>query len=285
MNWEGLRNKLIDSKYHYFHTENGVLLHGDCEEVMKEMPLESIDLIYIDPPYGIQKDAIFGLEWQSTEKHYQFCENIGLGIVRKIDERGKRSNYGMAHYLYWIYSRLTLMKKLLAENGSIYVHMDWHVGHYVKLMMDEIFGRENFRNEIVWHYFMGGKSPNMWGRKHDTILFYTKSDKWVFNTIKVKRRLDYVPSLPAKSSSGKAIEDTTGKDEAGWYSIVSADDVWDISGVFNMSYENLNFPTQKPEKLLERIILASSNEGDIVADFFVGSGTTLAVAENLVGDG
>jgi adenine-specific DNA-methyltransferase len=128
---------------------------------------------------------------------------------------------------------------------------------------------------------MGGKSPNMFGRKHDIILFYSKSDKWTFNRLKNKRRLDYIPGLSAKSSTGEKIEETTGKDEVGWYSIVSVDDVWDISGVFNMSYEYIAFDTQKPEALLKRIILASSNEGDIIADFFCGSGTTLAVAEKL----
>jgi len=177
--------------------------------------------------------------------------------------------------------RLVLLGELLAEDGSIYVHLDYHVGHYVKAMMDEIFGYKCFRNDIIWHYFMGGKSPTMFGRKHDIILWYSKSDKWTFNRLKHKRRLDYVPGLSEESSTGKKIEKTTGKDEVGWYSIVSVDDVWDISGVFNMSYEYQAFNTQKPEDLLKRIILASSNPGDIVADFFCGSGTTLVVAEKL----
>ncbi|HPD34533.1 MAG TPA: site-specific DNA-methyltransferase, partial [Candidatus Kapabacteria bacterium] len=134
---------------------------------------------------------------------------------------------------------------------------------------------------MIWHYFMGGKSPYMFGRKHDIILLYSKSDKWTFNRLKYKRRLDYIPSLPSKSSKGEDIESTVAKDEIGWYSIVSIDDVWDLSGVFNMGNEYLGYSTQKPEELLKRIILASSNEGDIVADFFCGSGTTLAVAEKL----
>jgi hypothetical protein len=153
--------------------------------------------------------------------------------------------------------------------------------------MDDVYGpggkkeEPGFRNDIIWHYFMGGKSPSMFGRKHDIILWYSKSSSWTFNRLKHKRRLDYVPGLPARSSSGEQIEETTAKDEIGWYSVVSLDDVWDISGVFNMSNEYQAFDTQKPEALLQRIIEASSNPGDLVADFFVGSGTATAVAEKL----
>ena len=254
-----------------------MLIWGDNKLVMSSLLKKfagKINLIYIDPPFFTGAD-------------FTVKTKIGDETVEKepsiIEDKAYRDTWagGMASYLKYMYERLVLMKELLAENGSIYVHLDWHVAHYVKVMMDEIFGYENFRNEIVWHYFMGGKSPNMFGRKHDIILFYTKSDKWTFHQLKYKRRLDYIPSLAAKSSSGKEIEDTTGKDEIGWYSIVSMDDVWDLSGVFNMSNEYLAFETQKPEALLKRIILASSNKGDIVADFFCGSGTTGAVAEKL----
>jgi len=255
-----------------------LLIWGDNKLVMSSLIKQGwagkINLIYIDPPFFTGSD-------------FTVRTKVGNEEVKKepsiIEERAYRDTWsgGIASYLKYMYERLVLMRELLAENGSIYVHLDWHVGHYVKVMMDEIFGYDNFVNDITWHYFMGGKSPNMFGRKHDIILFYSKSDKWTFNRLKNKRRLDYIPGLSAKSSTGEKIEETTGKDEVGWYSIVSVDDVWDISGVFNMSYEYIAFDTQKPEALLKRIILASSNEGDIIADFFCGSGTTLAVAEKL----
>ncbi len=255
-----------------------LLIWGDNKLVMSSLIKQGwagkINLIYIDPPFFTGSD-------------FTVRTQVGNEEVKKepsiIEERAYRDTWsgGIASYLKYMYERLVLMRELLAENGSIYVHLDWHVGHYVKVMMDEIFGYDNFVNDITWHYFMGGKSPNMFGRKHDIILFYSKSDKWTFNRLKNKRRLDYIPGLSAKSSTGEKIEETTGKDEVGWYSIVSVDDVWDISGVFNMSYEYIAFDTQKPEALLKRIILASSNEGDIIADFFCGSGTTLAVAEKL----
>ncbi|MEM3473743.1 MAG: site-specific DNA-methyltransferase [archaeon] len=261
-----------------------ILIWGDNKLVMSSLLKQGwagkINLIYIDPPFFTGAD--FTVRTEIGDEQIEKEPSI-------IEERAYKDTWsgGIASYLKYMYERLILMRELLAENGSIYVHLDWHVGHYVKVMMDEIFGpggeknEPGFRNDIIWHYFMGGKSPNMFGRKHDIILWYSKSDKWIFNRLKHKRRLDYVPGLPAKSSTGEQIEETTGKDEVGWYSIVSVDDVWDISGVFNMSYEYQAFDNQKPEALLKRIILASSNPGDIVADFFCGAGTTLAVAEKL----
>ncbi len=236
-----------------------LLIWGDNKLVMSSLIKQGwagkINLIYIDPPFFTGAD--FTVKTKVGDEEIEKEPSI-------IEERAYKDTWsgGIASYLKYMYERLVLMRELLTENGSIYVHLDWHVGHYVKVIMDEIFGYENFRNEIVWHYFMGGKSPNMFGRKHDTILWYSKSDKWTFNLLKQKRRLDYIPGLPAKSSTGKKIEETTGKDEVGWYSIVSVDDVWDISGVFNMSYEYIAFATQKPEALLKRIILASSNPGE-----------------------
>jgi adenine-specific DNA-methyltransferase len=183
-----------------------------------------------------------------------------VGEKSEIEEKAYYDKWGkgLDNYLQMIYERLILMKELLAENGSIYVHLDWHVGHYVKVMMDEIFGYENFRNEIVWHYGLGGSSAQNWPLKHDCILFYSKGNDWVYNPILV----------PATSQRMKG-------------ELKKMDNVWDIPSINNMALERVAFDTQKPEALLKRIILASSNPGDIVADFFCGSGTTLAVAEKL----
>ncbi|MFQ6054745.1 MAG: site-specific DNA-methyltransferase [Methanosarcinales archaeon] len=232
-----------------------LLILGDNKLIMSSLLKNfagKINLIYIDPPFFTKKNyKVYKDTWSSMDS-----------------------------YLKYIHERLVLMKELLAENGSIYVHLDWHVAHYVKVMMDEIFGYENFRNEIVWSYRTGGASVRNWSQKHDTILFYSKTDKYTFNTQKEKAY--------TKSKSRKAgVIDYGGgeteffEDEYGVYNWVIARDVWDIPYINSQAYERLAFDTQKPEALLKHIILASSNTGDIVADFFCGSGTTGAVAEKL----
>ena len=253
------------------------LIWGDNKLVVSSLIKQGwagkINLIYIDPPFFTGSD-------------FTIRTKLGNEKIEKepsiIEERAYKDTWGggIASYLKYMYERLVLMRELLAENGSIYVHLDWHVGHYVKVMMDEIFGYENFRNEIVWSYRTGGSSVRNWSQKHDIILFYSKTDKYTFNTQKEKAY--------TKSKSRKAgIIDYGGgeaeffEDEYGVYNWVIARDVWDIPYINSQAYERLHFDTQKPEALLKRIILASSNPGDIVADFFCGSGTTLAVAEKL----
>lgn len=244
------------------------LFQGDNLEVMKYLSengyREKVNLIYLDPPFFSNTD--YSLK---TAKEKE-----------KVTVFSDFSDYDREAYLSFLGDRLAVMRELLSPDGSIYLHLDWHAVHYAKVLMDRIFGSGNFRNEIIWHYYLGGKSRRFFARKHDTILFYTKSDRWKFNSLKVRRRLDYVPGLPARSSTGHEIPDTTGKDDAGWYSIVTADDVWEIPGVFNLSREYTGFPTQKPVALLQRIIEASTDGNDLVADFFCGSGTTLLAAQN-----
>ena len=167
------------------------------------------------------------------------------------------------------------MKELLSEQGSIYVHCDWHAGHYLKVILDDIFGKNNFVNEIVWSYKSGGVGQSTFARKHDTIFFYKKDEtKAIFNVLKEKSY-----NRGFKPYHFKGVEEF--EDENGWYTLVNCKDVWDIDMVGRSSSERVDYGTQKPEKLLERIIKASSNEGAIVADFFGGSGTTAAVAEKL----
>jgi len=229
----------------------GELICRDNLEVLCEWyaqgKREFIDLIYIDPPFGNDVDKVWNLKW------------------KKIED-----------YTNWMYPRVFLMREMLKPTGTFYYHCDPTASHYVKMMLDMIFGMENFKNEIIWQYFMGGKSKNFWGSKHDVILFYTKTRNYTFNVQKVKRYLDFVPSLKDSSKNAEV-----GKDDIGYYSIVSCPDVWPIKSVFNMSKEWLSYPTQKPEKLLERIILASSNPKDLVVDFYLGGGTTVAVSERL----
>jgi len=272
---------IFPTKHRYLTTNTGILYLGDCLDVLQEIPDKSIQLIYIDPPFGCDRDKHFGMpKWKSTEEHYQFCDQLGLSIIRKIDKKGKRSNYGIAHYLYWIYPRLVQMHRVLAETGSIYVHLDYRMVHYVKLMMDEIFGKGNFRNEIIWYYpDTPGRTERDFNRKHDVILSYSKTDQFIFNDMLVREEI-----LPESKERYKTPRILGGREYIGGKSAKIGkvpENVWRIPAVKGNSIEAQNYPTQKPEKLLERIILASSNEGDIVADFFCGSGTTLAVAEKL----
>ncbi len=179
------------------------------------------------------------------------------------------------------------MKRLLKPTGSIYVHLDWHASHYVKVEMDKIFGYDNFRNEIIWAYSTSGRPKDRFPHKHDVILCYGKSEKTFFNLkeVKVPYSEEYIKThFPFKDENGKLYRK---RYDAGKWRIYYADegmipnDVWDIPYVNSMSPERLGYPTQKPEALLERIIKASSKAGDVVADFFVGGGTTPAVAQRL----
>jgi len=173
-----------------------------------------------------------------------------------------------------IYERLVLLRDLLAEDGSIYVHCDWRLNASIRGIMDEIFGPENFLNHIIWSYSSGGASPNFFGRKHDDILLFTKSSNYIFNYTREK---SYNRGL--KPYRFKGVKEY--QDEIGWHTLVYTRDVWKIDMVGRTSKERIDYPTQKPETLLERIIKTSSNEGDLIADFFCGSGTTAAVAEKL----
>ena len=235
------------------------LICGDNLKALKSIGSESVDLIYIDPPFFTHKQ--YEVIWGDKAEKRSFKD---------------RWEGGIEHYISWLEPRIQAMYEVLKPTGSFYLHCDWHANAHLRIMMDEIFEKKNFRNEIIWHYFMGGKAKKTFSRKHDTILFYTKGNGWIFNSQRTKRRLDFKPSLPDESSQAKI-----GKDEFGYFSMVTMDDVWDIKGVFNLAKEYQGYPTQKPEALLERIIKASSNKDDVVLDAFCGCGTTIAVAQKL----
>ncbi|MFP3257550.1 MAG: site-specific DNA-methyltransferase [Candidatus Nanopusillus acidilobi] len=266
-----------------------LLIWGDNKLVMSSLIKQGwagkINLIYIDPPFFTGAD-------------FTVRTTIGDEEIEKepsiIEERAYKDTWsgGIASYLKYMYERLVLMRELLSENGSIYVHLDSHVGHYVKVMMDEIFGYENFQREIIWNTaslnVAGFKTQaDTWIRAHDTILFYTKSKSFSFNKQFIPRNQDFIKKhyiykddkgIYRISRRGNKIylhEDPGEPVTTVWNDILS------FNYVAPASQEGLSFDTQKPEALLKRIILASSNPGDIVADFFCGSGTTLAVAEKL----
>ncbi len=241
------------------------LLTGDTTTGLPSMR-GKIDLIYIDPPYDSKADyrTKINLPGVSVEQKSNVLEQFAYSDTWKE---------GTVSYLKMMYPRLYLMKELLSDKGSIYVHLDWHVGHYVKVLMDEIFGKDNFINEIVWCYTGPSNTKEYFPRKHDTIFLYHKREH-IFN-------IDLIKIAYKKLSTGKTSgifkndfhlsED--GKIPEDWW--------YDITNIGRIQKEILNYATQKPEKLLERIIKASSNENSIVADFFGGSGTTASVAEKL----
>ena len=230
-----------------------------------------VDLIYIDPPFDSKADyrTKINLPGADIEQKPTVIEQFAYADTWKD---------GTISYLKMLYPRLVLMRELLSEKGSIYVHIDWHVGHYVKLLLDDIFGKECFQNEIIWHYIKGASGNDRFGRKHNTILFYSKSEAKIFNRDAIG--IPYNPETLARAQRGEARYNISAEElmERG----KNPGDVWmDIPPIQGNSLENTSYATQKPQALLERIIKASSNEGDLVCDFFGGSGTTAAVAERL----
>ena len=249
------------------------LLAGDPQTGLPSLR-GKVDLIYIDPPFDSKADyrtkvVLPGVDIQqkpTVVEQFAYADTWEEGTIS---------------YLKMIYKRLVLMKELLSSNGCIYVHIDWHVGPYVKTILDDIFGKENFVNEIVWSYSWGIRTDSRWNRKHDTIYMYSKSAENIkFNANEVLEERQVSESTANRLKyKGALIKD--GNKGRGDSELALPSDVWYIATINGMAKERLNYATQKPEALLERIIKASSNEGDLVCDFFGGSGTTAAVAEKL----
>jgi DNA modification methylase len=179
---------------------------------------------------------------------------------------------GINAYLNNLMERIQKLYEKLKPTGLIFVHLDWHICHYVKVEMDKIFGYRRFLNEIIWYYKTGGMSRRWFGRKHDNILLYSKTGEYQFNQLKEKSYLAHKYGF-----SNIEIKE----DEEGYYTEVGMRDVWDIPALRGNQPETLGYPTQKPVALLERIIRVSTNPGDIVLDAYCGCGTTLAAAQNL----
>ena len=272
--------------------KHNLMMHGECLSTcayLKEQGVE-VDLVYIDPPFASGADyakKIYIRRNPLVQKAMKEADqNLDNEEMKEFEEKMYGDIWDKERYLNWMYENLMAIKSVMSENASIYVHLDYHIGHYVKILMDEIFGEENFRNEIVWHYYnkMQG-NVNRFASNHDSIYFYSKSDKYEFTPIKEKRdqtakqikrvwNKETQRLVNAKDDNGRIIYIET--DEK------SIDDVWRMSMLQPADKEEpLDYATQKPEALLERIIKASSNEGMLVADFFGGSGVTAAVAHKL----
>ncbi len=254
------------------------LLLGDKDSGLESMR-GKIDLIYIDPPYDSKADyrTKITLPNSDIEQKPNVLEQFAYSDTWRD---------GTISYLRMIYPRIALMRELLSERGSIYVHLDWHIGHYVKILMDKIFGKENFVNEIVWSYRSGGASQKgSLPRKHDTILFYAKNiGNFSVNNKTERQYLDKPFMDSKKDEQSRFYVDTILRDvfEGAPY-IVNGDKIeqYNMRPVLNLSSERVGYSTQKPEGLLRALIEIASESESIVADFFAGSGTTLAVAEKL----
>lgn len=242
------------------------LIHDENLAVMTRLPAGSIDLIYIDPPFGTGQVR----RLQSIRTGAGDRTRNGFGgrtyNFRVVSAHNYRDDMPLEEYLGFLYERLVEIHRLLAQDGCLYLHLDFHTVHFARLMLDEIFGSEHFLNEIIWAYDYGGRARDRWPRKHDNILWYAKSDHWTFNRDEIDRLPYMAPGLVGaeKAARGKLPTDTW------WMTIVPTN-----------SKERTGYPTQKPVKLLERILRASSNRGDLVADFFSGSGTTGVAAKRL----
>jgi len=231
---------------------------GENLEMMSGLPERSCDLIYVDPPFFTGKQ-----QTQSNGRH----------VVRDSWPGG------LTEYLQFLRPRLEQMRRLLQDTGSLYVHLDWHAVHNVKILLDELFGRDHFLNEVIWSYRTGGRSSRCFARKHDTILVYAR--RIGEQKFHVLRDGQFRTDGMKFDESGRPYKQTK-KGRLYFHPDGPAvTDVWEIPFLSTVSRERTGYPTQKPEALLQRIITASSDAGDLVADFFCGSGTTLAAAECL----
>ncbi len=321
-NWKDLlrRSQAADAQQDY----DNRLIYGDNLLSMAALLAGSdhhesmrgkIDLIYIDPPYDSKAD-------------YRTKIAMIDGDIEQMPTTIEQFAYadtwvdGTASYLAMIVPRICLMKELLSNSGNLFVHIDWHVNSYVRIVLDDIFGKDSHVNEIIWHYkTFQGQTHRYFPRKHDTLYLYRKYDEATFNelfdanvedTIDIKRWSKFLNSNNQIIASNMPVQDSrfvrylkkwiknNGRDPVGdevvfevkgqpidsvWDISQSSDegfdDIWHMKGLDPKSKERLGYPTQKPESLMERIILAGSKKGDLVADFFCGSGTTAAVAEKL----
>ena len=289
--------------------ENRTLFENNNLPVLRALDTDSIDLIYLDPPFNSNRNyaapigsqaagAAFKDTWTLSDidiaEHGELAEqapSLHTVIQAAREVHGK----GMQSYLIMMSTRLLEMKRILKDTGSIYLHCDPTASHYLKLVMDAVFGKKNFRNEVVWHYSgWNARLSKSFSSRHDVILLYGNSNNQKFNSyavdweseeeyIRVRKQKVHTDDAGRKyvlSDGGGGTRVRRYLEEAMAYG-KPVDDVWDISKINNSSKEHLGYPTQKPIALLERIIKASSNQGDVVLDPFCGCATTCIAAEKL----
>jgi len=295
-------------------TIDNLLIRGECLSACAYLKNQGItvDLVYIDPPFASGADYAKKVYLRRNpllaEKIKKAEEVMDLEELRAFEEKMYGDIWNKEDYLNWMFENLMAIKSVMSERASIYMHLDWHISHYVKILMDEVLGEDNFLNEVVWCYSERGISKTYWNKKHDIILCYTANGDHVFNCDDVrdeyseesKKKFKYYDEdiedwyqIRGKNIAGSPVQRADGllpDDEITYEGLTYRQymgsgmlpkDWWDIPLVNKAANERTDYATQKPEALLERIIKASSNEGMVVADFFGGSGVTASVANRL----
>lgn len=265
---------------------HNLVLRGECLSAcayLKEKGMK-VDLVYIDPPFASGADYAKKVYIRRNPKVAEAIKQAETEIdseeLRNFEEKMYGDVWDKERYLNWMYENLMAIKSIMSDTASIYVHLDWHIGHYVKILMDEIFGEDKFRNEIVWCYTGPTNQKNNFPRKHDLIFLYDKSEQYVFNSDSVRIGFKKSTKTGGKTSLAGKQNDSVLEELDKKGKIV--EDWWiDIADLGKVHTQDVGYATQKPEALLERIIKASSNEGMLVADFFGGSGVTATVASKL----
>ena len=275
--------------------KNRTMWTGDNLPILRGMNSESVDLLYLDPPFNSNRDysapigseaagAAFKDTWTLEDVddawHGEIAEQ-NPAVYAVIGAAGEAHGKGMKSYIIMMAVRLLELRRILRDTGSIYLHCDPTASHYLKLLMDSVFGQKNFRNEIVWCYRGGGVPKNDFARKHDILFRYSKSGSVVFNVdaVRIAYSQDSVERLQYKARSFRdsGVYESYEKNPRGKH----PEDWWPIQPIMPSSKERVGYPTQKPLKLLSRIIKASSNEGDMVLDPFAGCATACVAAERL----
>jgi len=266
---------------------DNLVIRGECLSAcayLKEQNIK-IDLVYIDPPFAsgadYAKKVYIRRNPKLAEKIKKAEEKMEMDELVAFEEKMYGDIWSKEDYLNWMYENLMAIKEVMSETASIYVHLDWHIGHYVKILMDEVFGEENFRNELIWKYFGPTSTKSNYPRKHDNIYYYTKNSENIFNyeaclvayDEKAIKRYD---KIDENGKRYKLYNEKDGTQRKAYINGGTPTEIFDIP-----AEQNPYYGTQKPEKLLERIIKASSNENMMVADFFGGSGVTAKVANDL----
>lgn len=284
------------------NADGNMVIRGECVSAcayLKEQGIQ-VDLVYIDPPFAsgadYAKQVYIRRNPKVAEAIAEAEQALDIDELKSFEEKMYGDVWDKEKYLNWMYENLMAIKSVMSETASIYVHLDWHIVHYVKILMDEIFGEDNFRNDIAWHYSGWNKKLKVsFEKRHDTILYYCADDEgsnfnsffeqWDSEDEYIKKR----KQKPLVDENGRryVLSDAGGGkrvmrylDEAIKEGVV-VDDVWDIDKINNSAKESVDYATQKPTALLERIISASSNNKMLVADFFGGSGVTAATAHKL----
>ena len=245
------------------------IIVGDCLEWLKEIPSNSIDMCYIDPPFF-------------SNKNYEVIWGNGYEL-RSFGDRWKG---GVKSYIVWMEERVKEIHRVLKPSGSVLLHCDYHASHRLRVMLDDVFGEKNFINELIWSYNSGGNTKKRFGRKHDTIFWYSKTKKYIFNfeDVSEERGRQKRNNMKKIIENGHVFYTITSNGKTYKYSEkqkMCPNDVLNISHLQQKDPERIGYKTQKPEALLDKLIKAFSNKNDIVLDCFGGGGTTASVAAQL----